>query len=58
MSTLKILKAIIPTKRIMAWVLGLITAGLAVLGGLNAPELKDQFCKDVLPEIPKLEADK
>lgn len=47
------LKSILPTKKIMAWILGVITAAIALFAGLNSQDLKDQFC--ATQEIPKLE---
>jgi len=46
------LKAILPTKKITAWILGLIAAGLALVMGINNAELKAQFCASAPVEIP------
>lgn len=51
-----ILKAILPTKKIGAWILGVLAALVALVMGVANTDLKEQFCatKDVV-ELPKLE---
>lgn len=58
---LRVLHAIVPKKKLSAYVLGLITAVLAVVAGIQAPDIKDEFCSapnSSLPVIaePKVEA--
>jgi hypothetical protein len=50
------LKALLPTKRIAAWILGVIGAALALFMGVNNAELKTQFCASEPVQIPKIEA--
>ena len=55
MSTVAIiafLKAILPTKKIAAWVLGVIAAALALFMGVNNEDLKAQYCKDAVVQLP------
>lgn len=59
MSLLKIwgvLKAILPTKRIGAWILGILGALVALIMGVSNTDLKAAFCesKEVV-ELPKIE---
>lgn len=50
------LKAVLPTKRIAAWVVGLLAALVAVIMGVNNAELKAQYCSTAevvsLPALP------
>lgn len=50
------LKAVLPTKRIAAWILGLLCAVLALFMGVNNSELKAQFCSTAevvtIPAVP------
>ena len=48
-------KAILPTKRISAWILGLIAAVIAVVMGVSGSDLKAQFCANDPVDIPKIE---
>lgn len=50
------LKALLPTKRIAAWILGVIGAALALFMGVNNSELKTQFCASEPVQLPKVEA--
>jgi hypothetical protein len=45
-------KAILPTKKIAAWILGLIGAALAVAMGVSNPELKAQYCASEVVSLP------
>jgi len=47
-----VLKAILPTKKISAWILGLIAAALALFMGVNNADLKEQFCENAVVELP------
>lgn len=49
------LKAILPTKRIAAWILGVLAAVLALLMGVNSSDLKTQFCANAPVDLPKIE---
>lgn len=58
MSGLKIwsiLKTILPTSRIGAWVLGLLAAVLAAVLGVSGGDLKEKFCAAPVVELPKIE---
>jgi len=46
------LKAILPTKKITAWILGVIAAALALFMGVNNEDLKAQYCKDAVVTLP------
>jgi hypothetical protein len=50
------LKAILPTKKIAAWILGLIAAVVAIVMGVNASDLKAQYCANqevvTIPALP------
>lgn len=50
------LKAILPTKRIAAWILGVLGAALAFFMGVNNSELKTQYCASETVQLPKIEA--
>lgn len=50
-----ILKAILPTKRIGAWILGVLAALTALVMGVKNTELKEQFCANPVVELPKIE---
>lgn len=50
------LKAILPTKKIAAWILGIIGAALALFMGVNNSDLKAQFCASETVQLPKVEA--
>jgi hypothetical protein len=50
-----ILKAILPTKRIGAWIVGVLAAVVALLMGVKNTELKDAFCAAPAVELPKIE---
>jgi len=45
-------KAILPTKKISAWILGLIAAALAMFMGVNNADLKTQFCANEVVSLP------
>ena len=53
---LGILKAILPTKKISAWILGVIGAGLALFMGVNNEDLKAQFCASESVKLPVIES--
>jgi len=38
------IKAIVPSKKIAAWILGVIGAGLALFMGISNSDLKASFC--------------
>lgn len=55
-----LIKKFLPTKKISAWILGVIAAILAGFVGLSNQELKDAFCTAPvvqLPESPALKVD-
>jgi hypothetical protein len=51
-----IIRAILPTKKIGAWILGILGAVVALILGVSNTDLKEQFCatKEVV-ELPKIE---
>ena len=53
---LGILKAVLPTKKISAWILGIIGAALALFMGVNNEDLKAQFCASETVKIPAIVA--
>ena len=58
MSALKIwelVKMILPTKKIGAWILGIIAAVVALVMGVKNTDLKDQFCANAPVDLPKIE---
>lgn len=54
-TVLNFLKAILPTKRIAAWILGVIAAIVALIMGVNSSDLKEQFCSNAPVDLPKVE---
>lgn len=50
-----ILKTILPTKRIAAWVVGILAAIVALVMGVSNEALKEQFCANPVVELPKIE---
>lgn len=51
------IKMILPTKKIGAWILGIIAAIVALVMGVSNADLKAQFCANEpvnLPALPKL----
>lgn len=50
------LKALLPTKKIAAWILGILGAALAFFMGVNNADLKSQFCANEVVQLPKVEA--
>lgn len=48
---LSILKRLLPTKKISAYVLSVIVAILAVILGVDSQSLKDEYCKSSY-EVP------
>jgi hypothetical protein len=58
MSGLKIwgiLRSILPTSKIGAWILGLLGAALAMILGVSSGDLKDKFCAAPPVELPNFE---
>lgn len=51
---LAFLKSILPTKKIGAYILGVLGALLALFLGVNNSEMKDVFCKAEVVSIPAL----
>ena len=49
------LKAILPTKKIAAWILGVLGAALAIFMGVTNSDLKAQYCASEVVNLPKLE---
>lgn len=50
------LKALLPTKRIAAWIVGVLAAIVAMVMGVNNSDLKAQFCASETVTLPKIEA--
>ncbi len=48
------LKAILPTKKIAAWIVGILAAIVALVMGVNSADLKTQFCANEPVALPKL----
>lgn len=48
------LKALLPTKKIATWILGIISAAIALFLGLNNADLKAQFCASEVVTLPAL----
>lgn len=53
---LELVKKLLPTKKISAWILGLIAAGIATFVGVNNAELKEEYCSSKPVDLPKVEA--
>ncbi len=51
-AVLTFLKSILPTKKISAWILGLLGAALAFFMGVSNSDLKTEFCKSELVNLP------
>lgn len=55
MNWLGFVKAILPTKRIAAWILGLLCAVVALVMGVSGTDIKTQFCaSDDVVNLPPL----
>jgi len=52
---LALLKSILPTKKIGAWILGVLGAALALFMGIKNSDLKETFCASAAVELPKIE---
>lgn len=52
MAIIEFLKALLPTKKIAAWILGIVGAILAILMGVNNADLKAQFCANEVVTLP------
>jgi hypothetical protein len=50
-----LLKNILPTKKIGAWILGILGALLALVMGVKNSDLKESFCASAPVELPKIE---
>lgn len=50
-----IVRNILPTKRIGAWIVGVLAAIVALVMGVKNTELKDAFCSAPVVELPKIE---
>jgi hypothetical protein len=55
LKVLAFLKAILPSKKIGAWILALLGAVLAGFLGVANSDLKKEFCAAEVVELPKLE---
>ena len=53
---LALLKALLPTKKIGAWILAILGAALALALGVSNSDLKAQYCASEAVELPKIEA--
>ena len=54
-SVLSLLKSVLPTKKIAAWILAVLTAVVALVMGLNSADVKASFCSsDTVVTLPKL----
>lgn len=49
------LKGILPTKKIGAWILGILGALVALVMGVQNSDLKKTFCESAPVELPKIE---
>lgn len=49
------LKNILPTKKIAAWIVGVLAALVALVMGVNNTDLKTQFCSSETVNLPKIE---
>jgi hypothetical protein len=56
LKVLTFLKAILPNKKIGAWILGLLGALLAGFLGVANSDIKKEFCAAEVVELPKVEA--
>jgi hypothetical protein len=52
---LALLKSILPTKKIGAWIVGILGALVALVLGVSNSDLKKQYCASEAVELPKLE---
>jgi hypothetical protein len=50
------LKSILPTKKIGAWILGIIGALVAIFMGINNSDLKATYCASEIVNLPPLPA--
>ena len=50
-----LLKSILPTKKIGAWILGILGAIVALAMGVKNSDLKDTFCASPAVDLPKIE---
>lgn len=50
-----ILRAILPTKKIGAWIVGVFAAFVALVMGVSSEGIKEHFCASPAVEIPKIE---
>jgi len=50
-----ILKALLPTKKIGAWIVGILAAIVALVMGVSNSDLKATFCASAPVELPKIE---
>jgi len=50
------LKMILPTKKIGAWILGIMGAALALFMGVNGAELKASYCASDAVSLPVIVA--
>lgn len=50
------LKALLPTRKIAAWIVGILAAVVALIMGVNTSDLKASYCASsevvTLPQIP------
>jgi hypothetical protein len=54
-SIFEFLKGILPTKKIAAWIVGILAAVVALFMGVNATDLKATYCATPgTVELPKL----
>lgn len=53
---IEFIKKILPWDRIIAWILGLITAALCIFMGANVGEVKKRFCAEDAVVLPSLAA--
>jgi len=49
------LRAILPTKKIGAWIVGILAALVALVMGVKNSDLKDTFCASAPVELRKVE---
>lgn len=53
---IEFLKKLLPMDRIAAWILGVITVGLAMFFGAGQQAIKEKYCASANVELPKIEA--
>lgn len=55
-TVLTFLKAVLPTKKISAWIVGILAALVALVMGISNSDLKAQYCASDAVNLPTLPA--